>query len=182
MLREFEGTRKSSGHLHPKVHGHSLYGTANVTTVGVLFQHLAEQLIGSFHCAGVHLKEALSPHKSAIKRILKERQDTVDTRLEELMMHVVQEDANDGLVGHLLDALGESSIEDTSFAGRGLWLRIAIVILNIGAVGTMLSTCFPVITNKLLPMIEILPLHLLAPSTQVRPCRHLEEWYSAIEL
>lgn len=96
-------------------------------------------------------------------------------------MHVVQEDANAGLVGHLLGALGESSIEDTAFAGRGLWLRMAIAILNLGAVGTMLSTCLPVITEQLVPMIEKLPLRLLAPSTQVRPTRHLE-WRSAIQL
>lgn len=94
-------------------------------------------------------------------------------------MHVVQEDENHVLVSHLLGALGESSIEDTAFAGRGLWLRMAIVVLNLGAVGTMLSTCFPVITEKLLPMIDTLPLHLLASSTQVRPSRHLE-WHSGI--
>lgn len=95
-------------------------------------------------------------------------------------MHVVQEDANSVLVGHLLGALGDSSIENTAIAERGLWLRMAIDILNLG-VGTILSTCFPVITDKLLPMVDFLPVQLLAPSTQVRHNRYLKP-YSAMKL
>lgn len=128
----------------------------------------AEQLIGAFHCAGVHLMEALVPHVAAIKGVLRKEQSAVDAKLEDLMLHLVQENANAALVGHLLRALGDISIEDLALAGRGMWLRVAINILDRSAVGTMLATCLPVITEGLLPMIENLSLQLLAPSTQVR--------------
>lgn len=85
------------------------------------------------------------------------------------MLHLVKDDNNAGLVSPLLRALGERSAEDPAFAGRGLWLRVAIDILgDRGAVGTMLTTCLPVISGGLPPIIENLPLQLLAPSTQVR--------------
>lgn len=107
---------------------------------------------------------------AAIARVLDEKQAAVDVKLEEVLLHVVEEDANAAVVGHLLRSLGERSVEDTAFAGRGLWLRVAIDILDRGT-GEMLTTCIPVITEGLPPMIENLPLELLAPSTEVRQNR-----------
>lgn len=84
------------------------------------------------------------------------------------MLHVVQEDENAAVASHLVDFLGERSIEDTALAQRGIWLRVASGILDCGTVGTMLATCLPVISARLPRMIENLPVQLLAPNTQVR--------------
>lgn len=147
----------------------------------VLHAPPAEQLITDpFRCAGVDLTEAdlteaLSPHLVAIEKILKEKQAAaVDSKLEELMLHVVKDDANAAVVSRLLGALGETCVEDATFAERGLWLRIAIDILDRGAMGTMLKICLPVITEWLPPMIKNLPVQLLAPSPQVRQIGYLE--------
>lgn len=128
----------------------------------------AEQPTDAVDCTGVDLAEALLAHLDAIKTILEEKQATVEAKTEELMLQVVKEDANAAVVSHLLRALGERSEQDTAFAGRGLWLRVAVDILDRGAVGTMLITCLPAITEGLSSIIENLHLKLLAPSTQVR--------------
>lgn len=145
-------------------------------TLQVSHSPTAEKLTGPFHCAGVDLTEddlteALSPHLAAIETVLKEMQAAVDARLEELMLHIVKEDANAAVVSRLLGALGERSVEDTAFAERGLWLRVAIDILDRGATGTMLQTCLPVITDWLPQMIKNLPVQLLASNSQVRHSR-----------
>lgn len=128
-----------------------------------------QQRIDVFDRSGFDLTEALSPHLAAMNSILESKGAVVDAKLEDLMLHVVREDANAAVVSHLLRALGERFVEDTVLAGRGLWLRVASDIIDRGgAAGTILATCLPVITECNPRMIENLPLQLLAPNTQVR--------------